>query len=162
MASAKFDVTKLSAELTKAARGLAAEAVVTLQKKTTFDVLAGVIKRTPVDEGTARGGWLVGIGLPPDGAGIIDKGELGDPSGAALNSGLSVMAQLEPYQIVYITNNVEYIVTLDQGGFIPPDPGPSRDPRKERKGKVLVRGGYSTQAPQGMVDVTLASMIGGG
>lgn len=149
---------KLNRELTELAKNLTETEVVTVQKKLAIDLFAGVIKRTPVDEGTARGGWQMGINDPPKGLGAKEKRALGDPSGPAMAGGLSKLSKLGPFQIVFITNNVVHAVVLDQGQFDPTDPGPSKDPRKGRKGRILVRGGYSTQAPAGMVDVTIASI----
>lgn len=149
---------KLNRELMEMAKDLSETEVVTVQKKLSIDLFAGVIKRTPVDEGTARGGWQLGINDPPKGVGAKEKRQLGDPTGPAMNSGLSKLASLGPFQIVFITNNVVHAVVLDQGQFDPTDPGPSKDPRKGRFGRVLVQGGYSIQAPAGMVDVTIASI----
>lgn len=161
----KEDMRKLSIEVPP-------EVVVATTKKLGLDVFRGVIKRTPVDTGRARGGWMVGINAPNDESTSSPEAGAtpGSPQGTALQRGITVLAKATPFCEVFITNNVTYIVVLDQGLFIPPDPGPSKQKRKKNKsgnyrgvrkeGKVLVQGGFSTQAPAGMVDVTLAEVLG--
>lgn len=120
--------------------------VVTAQKKISFDIFAGVIQMTPVDEGIARNGWQVGINEYPDGS----------SSEGNLAAGTAKINEVGLESVIFITNSVPYILVLDQGGFDPPDPGPSKDPRPGRKGRILVENGYSVQAPNGMVDATLS------
>ena len=136
--------------------------VVSVQKKMTLQLLVGVVKKTPVDKGRARGNWQVGIGFAPGGlvGGSFPKNVSGSPEsvseGNVLSKGIAtILGAKVPYQIWYVTNNVPYIVFLDQGGFKPPDPGPSRDRRKFRKGRILVKGGFSVQSPNSMVDATI-------
>jgi hypothetical protein len=141
------------------AKDLTEDQVVVVQKKLTLDLFAGVIKRTPVDTGVARGGWQIGISTPATGVGSKEQGVMGDFSGPTYTMGLSKLAGLGPFAIVYITNAVSYVAVLDQGLFDPANPGPSKDPRPGRHGRVLVSGGYSIQAPAGMVDVTITSLL---
>lgn len=124
------------------------------QKKIVFDILAGVIQRTPVDTGRARGNWQLSIGKPAEG----ETGELLKKTNKTNVNQQGKLASLPPYQIVWITNNVPYIEVLEFGGFVPKNPGPSKDPRPKRKGKTWVKDGYSVQAPQGMVRVTVAKI----
>lgn len=154
------NIDKLERDLNEMLRGATAETVRQVQKKLTFDLLAGVIRRTPVDEGRARGGWQVGVNeRPQPGQTPKDSGkQVGDGRGAAADRAAAAMAKLPDYAIVFVVNDVPYIVVLDQGLFDPANPGPSKDPRPGRKGRVLVSGGFSTQAPAGMVDVTIASI----
>lgn len=150
---------KLNADLQELVKDLTEEQVVTVQKKVAIDVFAGVIKRTPVDEGTARGGWQLGINDYPSTSTKKEKGEVGSPSGPTFDRGARTLGKLGPFKIVWITNAVHYIIVLDQGLFDPADPGPSKDRRKSRHGRILVKGGFSIQAPAGMVDATLASIM---
>ncbi len=71
---------------------------------------------------------------------------------------LDKLGNLPPYQITWLTNNLPYIEVLEFGKFVPENPGPSKDPRKGRKGRILVKDGYSVQAAQGMARVTLAEI----
>src|SRR5690606_23664498 len=110
--------------------------------------------RTPVDSGRARGNWQVTIGTPASGVvPVSDK-----QGGQTIAKGTETINAIPPFDVVWITNNMPYIEVLEYGLFNPPDPGPSKDPRPDRKGRVLVKDGYSQQAPQGMVGVTLAEL----
>lgn len=127
--------------------------LLTVHRKVSLDILVGVVLRTPVDTGRARGGWQLDNGPP------VPREGPEDPSGQRpISEGTQVLMKLEPYGLVSISNNVPYILVLDQGLFEPPDPGPSRDPRPGRLGRILVEAGHSVQAPNGMVDATLASI----
>lgn len=116
--------------------------------------------------------------MPPsaNSLGVKDKGEVGDPAGNTLDAGISALSQLSPFQVVFITNNVGYIIVLDQGMFDPKDPSEDEKSRKRRasrrsdarrkdaksaygnEGSSFVASGYSKQSPVGMVDVTIASL----
>ena len=72
----------------------------------------------------------------------------------------SLKIALLHYSIVFVSNNVNHVIVLDQGLFTPPNPGPSKDKRDDRLGKVLVQDGYSIQAPLGMVDLTIEELRG--
>lgn len=125
-----------------------------LQRFICLTALKKLVEMTPADIGTARGNWQVTIGAP-----TFDAIGLEDPSGTeAIGKGSAVIEALGPFQLCVIQNNTEYIEVLENGGFIPPDPGPSKDRRPDRKGKILVVGGYSTQAPNGMLKVTFESI----
>jgi hypothetical protein len=124
--------------------------IVSFQKKIIFQALQKLIEKTPVDEGPARANWQVTIGTPA--TSILDAED--KEGGATFEKGAAVTAALGPFQNVWITNNSQYIEVLENGGFIPKSPGPSKDKRPDRKGKVLVVSGYSAQAPNGMLKVT--------
>lgn len=111
--------------------------------------LRRIVLRTPVDTGRARGNWQVSLGGSVEG-----EKQVPDPVGegrALIDGGVAA----DPFVNIWIQNNVGYINILEHGGFDPPNPGPSKDRRKGRKGKVLVSSGFSVQAPNGMVQVTL-------
>jgi hypothetical protein len=73
---------------------------------------------------------------------------VGDPIAA----GQGTIKSSPPFCVIWISNNVPYIGVLEYGLFEPPNPGVNRD------GDVKVSGGYSVQAPEGMVMVTLAEL----
>lgn len=131
----------------------------TAQRKIALDVLAGVVLATPVDTGRARGNWQVTINKAPSGSLLSGKssGRSSDKKGQrTIQKGAGRIERLRTYGRIYISNNVPYIRILNDGGFVPKNPGPTRDRRKGRRGRVLVRDGYSVQAPNGMVETTLA------
>jgi len=109
-----------------------------LLKKVALQVLTGVVEKTPVDTGRARGNWQVAVGAA--GGGTV---ELLDPSGeaeahldasssAAIAAGLGKLSSVKLGSTIVIYNNVEYIVALENG--------------------------HSGQAPQGMVKLTVAEV----
>jgi hypothetical protein len=63
---------------------------------------------------------------------------------------LDFIAKLGPYEKFHISINDPHMLIIDNGSFVPPNPGPSKDTFPGRKGKTWVSGGYSTQAPSGV------------
>ena len=113
----------------------------TFVRKVTFDVLAEIIRRTPVDYGWARANWQIGIGERPDGTigsreDFESKGKAKQGSGsyraARAIQGQQVTATMSFVKaggVNYIVNNVPYIMRLEEG--------------------------WSKQAPAGMARVTV-------
>jgi len=99
--------------------------------------LRGVVLLTPVDEGRARASRAV---FP----------------GSLVGLGL--------WQTVWITSSLPYIEVLEYGGYPDPPLRGSWNPRLRRY-EVKSAGGFSRQAPRGMVRITYAavlSALGGG
>lgn len=140
--------------LYEVSKQLTQEQLVQVHKKIVFDALRLLVVGTPVDLGNARANWQVTIGGPASGVLTGEDRE----GGRTIAKGFGKVSNLVPFQVVYITNNVEYIEVLDQGLFVPTDPGPSSDSRPGREGRVLVSSGYSTQAPAGIIDPALATL----
>ncbi len=160
---AELRTTEFSApakELSKAQRRLA---ILGLRK---------VIKRTPVDTGNLRAQWQTATGIAPTGQ---VKGE--DPSGQqALIRGISAIAGVPDFDVIYIVNNAEHAVVVETGGFRPKDPEDSKEANKRRAksrsrakrrsiarslgaaGRPLVAGGFSKQAPSGMLDISFQEL----
>jgi hypothetical protein len=112
--------------------------------------LRNLVLLTPVDTGQARAGWNVGIN------GVNTRVNAPSKTGASvIRRGASVIKKVGSFQNLYISNAVRHAAILDQGGFVPRDPGPSKDPRPGRLGRVLVSGGFSIQAPHGMMRRTV-------
>lgn len=128
--------------------------LVKLHRFITLEFLRRVVLRTPVDEGIARANWQVDIGIAPETV-IDDTLE----AGTVIRKASSKLRRLKPYAVTHIVNNASHILPLEFGLFDPPNPGPSRDERPDRKGRVLVKDGYSMQAPNGMVEVTMGEML---
>ena len=90
-----------------------------------IEALTRVVLKTPVDEGRARGNWQVSNGAPA--AGEVEQV---DPSGAAaIAAGTATINEAKAFSETHVTNNVPYIVKLNDG--------------------------HSQQAPQGMVGTTM-------
>ncbi|HML75425.1 MAG TPA: hypothetical protein PKB02_13130 [Anaerohalosphaeraceae bacterium] len=85
--------------------------VVRVQKSLVLQALRSIVSMTPVDTGRARGNWLVTIGGPAV-ASIDALDKIGQDT---INKGLAQIANLPPYQVVWISNNVDYIEFLEYG-----------------------------------------------
>ena len=86
--------------------------------------------RSPVDTGRFRGNWTLSFGAA-DG----DITAVLDPSGSATvarNTGMMTAYPREGFPVIYLQNNLPYAERLEQG--------------------------YSTQAPSGMVGITVADL----
>ena len=87
------------------------------KEKIGFDCFAGIVKRTPVDTGRARGNWMVSLGAAVEA--VVDSGPTisnDEPVPSALkNEGLSTISKSKPGQDIVISNNLPYIVFLEEG-----------------------------------------------
>ena len=95
-----------------------------------LQVFTGVVFRSPVLSGRFRGNNMVSVGSPSD---EFDEG-ISDASGqATIARGQAVIAGAQnPFEIIYIMNNLPYAVPLEQGS--------------------------SDQAPAGIYEVTINSI----
>jgi len=121
------DVRSFNAEIAKLTKTLPREQITLVQKKLALQFLRGVVMKTPVDTGRARGGWTTTINKPS-----LDLVEAVRDAPEVFAEAAAVLGDLEAYRIVWIANNVEYLVWLEEG--------------------------TSKQAPAGMVSVTLAEL----
>jgi len=111
-----FDIEKFADKLYGRGR--------TFARKLCMDIDRGVVLSTPVRTGRARGGWLVGLNL------INDTPTIEDETGqATIDENNREINKLILGDIVYISNNVNYVQFLERGS--------------------------SKQAPNGMVAKTL-------
>lgn len=107
------------------------EAMFNLMRSVMLTGLTSLVLMTPVDTGRARGNWIVSLGA----ASYRYQDTSLDPSGSSsIAEGLANAAALksDPFALVYIQNNLPYIEALEDGS--------------------------STQAPNGMVTVTIAKL----
>lgn len=111
-----FMARALPGQVSQVTRGLALRALV------------GVVMRTPVDTGRARGGWSTSLG----GATGRDTGVLDRSGSAPIAQGTATIGQHKGYEQIVLENNVPYIGKLDEGS--------------------------SQQAPDGMTELTLADL----
>jgi hypothetical protein len=175
------NINEFSREVTNFSKVIAPQAVGLLVKTLAFTALDRLIKRTAVDVGRAKGGWQVALNT-------IREGETGavDPGGAkALAAGKTVIGSAAPFDAVFMSNSVPYIMVLERGGYIPPNPENSPEANKRRAarrnarqrkragqlaaasggsrkdtGAPLVRDGFPIQQPLGMVAVTFEEIRG--
>ena len=116
-----------------------------IQKSFVFFLYSNIVKRTPVDTGRARSNWNVSIGSPntkitDDVNRRVSFNEIPDADGGP---------------IYFITNNLPYIRTLEYGGYPSPVKKGSWD-KKQKRYVVKSANGFSKQAPNGMLGVTVA------
>jgi hypothetical protein len=105
-------------------------------RKIALELFRRVIYKTPVDSGRARANWQVTIGSAASGTVQID-----DTNGSATMTRATAASRgFRAGDVIYLTNNLPYIMKLEEGGY--PD-GP----------KTV--GGFSRQAPAGMVALTV-------
>jgi hypothetical protein len=124
---------RFNKEMRKASRLFVGEELVLFHKKLALDILRSILKKMPVDTGRARGAWRLTISRPSE-----EVGEGTESIAEVTTMAVSELGALRPFQTVWLTNNVPYILELEDGS--------------------------SDQAPHGMVSVTLAeaaSAIGG-
>lgn len=108
-----------------------------------------VVKRTPVDTGQARGGWIASVGsVSLSASGKKDK--TGESTIQKANS----QAENAPGSVYYLINNVNHIAVLEYGGYPTPVKRGSWD-KKSKSYKIKSTNGYSQQAPSGILRVSL-------
>ena len=100
-------------------------------RRLALDGLTRIVQRTPVDTGRARGNWIVTVGERS-----MFAGAPVDPVGTrVISDGVAALNEFqaaETFPSIFIQNNLPYIERLE--------------------------GGYSTQAPGGMVSITLTEL----
>jgi hypothetical protein len=109
-----------------------------ITRKSTLELFSRITRRTPVDTGRTRANWQFALGSAP--SGVYQRT---DKQGqATIGNAVGVLENWVPdEQSGYIVNNVPWIFMLEDGGY---GPGPK------------TTGGFSKQAPQGMVKISMA------
>lgn len=111
------------------------------RKRLAIEMFKRIIMRTPVDTGRARGNWQATFGGPATRTfELTDKG--GENTVTKMANKVNA-SKLKTHPTIYLTNNIPYILRLENGGYNGPTAKVTDD-------------GYSRQAPSGMVKVTLA------
>ncbi|HZJ98457.1 MAG TPA: HK97 gp10 family phage protein [Tissierellaceae bacterium] len=104
-------------------------------KVAAMELFKSVIMMTPVDTGRARGNWQCTMTRPADG--VIDSEQSEEATIAKM---VETTLKSSISKGIFLTNNLPYIQKLEYGGY-------GQGPKTE--------GGYSKQAPAGMVRVSL-------
>jgi len=112
-----------------------------LDVKRTFALMlfTKVVQRTPVDSGAHRQNWLVTINQES-----FEYNPGLQKGGRVLSTGKSQIDKARAGDKIILQNNGPAITKLEYGGYGPNSP----------TGKTV--GGFSKQAPRGMVGVTMA------
>lgn len=115
-----------------------------------YQLSTNIINKTPVDEGRARSNWFLAFGNPYRGA-AISTDKSGDTAASRANQQLT---KFQLGDVIYFTNNLPYIKTLEYGKFPKPVKRGSRNSRTKQY-EIKSNNGYSKQAPQGMVRISI-------
>jgi hypothetical protein len=101
----------------------------TVVRKLTLDIFSGITTRTPVDTGRARASWMVTEGQPSNDVPSADGFKKGTTAPPPTPPNVSA---IDGKKSVFIVSSLDYIEPLENG--------------------------HSSQAPAGMVAVTLAEV----
>lgn len=118
-----MSVAQFNSELDRFTKRLAPDLLVPFHQKLALDLLRRIAIKTPVDTGRARGNWQTSINQWSE-----EEHFSSDPVG----EGATVLARIPPFATIFLTNNVSYIIYLEEGS--------------------------SKQAPEGMVAISLEEM----
>ena len=110
-----------------------------VRKAYAFALYSSIVQKTPVDTGRARGNWNISTGQ-------VDSTTRPEQKTPQYSSSAQ-MPEPKGDEPIYISNNLPYITTLEYGGY----------PKNPKGGNGKTENGYSKQAPNGMVGVTLAN-----
>jgi len=111
-----------------------------------FKVFEGVTLSTPVDTGAARQNWTVTLNAETD---AKDENKT---NGNVLADGGAVIQGAKGDDKIFIQNNLPYVPALEYGLY----PNPPKHGGVNSKGQPKTVGGFSSQAPAGMIGITLA------
>jgi len=93
---------------------LVPQKVVQFIAKISFELLTRIVEKTPVKTGRAQGGWQMTVDE------VNSEEWLGsDP----LNSAMGTLSSIGPTSVVYLNNNVPYIMFLEAGSSSQAAPG---------------------------------------
>lgn len=108
----------------------------TVTRKVALELFRGVVMKTPVDTGRAKGNWQVSIGTPA--TGVVEWTDKTPEGHLSSESLAKITREVESWDgakvAIYLSNNLAYIERLENG--------------------------YSGQSPAGMVRVTLSEYPG--
>lgn len=99
--------------------------------KVGLEALRGVVDKSPVDTGRFRGNWQVAIGTEPSGT-LDTTDKNGGPTIAAGAGAVSAYSAVMGFPKMFLVNNLPYAIPLEEG--------------------------HSSQAPGGMVALTVAEI----
>jgi hypothetical protein len=118
----------------------------TVARRSTLDLFTAVVLKSPVDTGRFRANWNVSQGAPD-----ITVTNSTDKNRAKAE--VDKVQSLPVGGITYLSNSLPYATVLEYGQY-PNPPKMGSKKRGEDGIAVHVRGGYSMQAPQGMVRIS--------
>ena len=120
--SIERSVRKFNRQMNAATKDMTETQLVKFHKKTSFEALRGIIELTAVDTGRARANWQTTNRTPAKGTvPYPSKGKI--PEGRSETSilsqtvaaGAAAIAKIKPFSVLWITNNLDYIIELEYG-----------------------------------------------
>jgi Bacteriophage HK97-gp10, putative tail-component len=121
-----------------------------------FELLKMIVVRTPVDTGRAAGSWMV-RGGETDSFVLPDSTQMTrDDAVTAVMARVSKVDFSNPYMMWWIFNNLPYIASLEYGLY----PKEVKEGTRLKDGSYVIKtvGGFSKQAPAGMVRLSIAEL----
>ena len=120
--SIERSVRKFNREMNKATKDMTVTQLVKFHKKTAFKALRGILELTPVRTGRARANWQTTNRTPAKGKTPYSS-EAEIPEGKSETSilsqtvaaGSAAIAKIQPFSVLWITNNLDYIIELEYG-----------------------------------------------
>jgi len=122
------DLRSFQLQLDRAYERKVEQRVAQVTRWVALEALRRVVLKSPVDTGRFRGNWQTAVSVRPDGVVEVEDKD----GGQTISEGSRNIAQLKPYEVVYLSNNVPYARKLEDG--------------------------HSRQAPQGVVSITVAEL----
>jgi hypothetical protein len=119
-------------------------------KMSTLYIFGQVVYRSPVDTGRFRANWVCTYNRIAEGFTRDTTDKKGDRT---VNTIENQINRFPVGGVMWLSNSLPYAMTLEYGGY-PNPPKMGSKKRGEAGIAVHVQGGYSMQAPQGMVRIT--------
>jgi len=125
--------------------------------RTVISLFTQIVMKSPVDTGNFRANWNFSFGTPDTstkdarGAGM----GAGDESVGKMRSEIAASPNGATGRVSWLSNGLPYAAVLEYGGY--PNPPKKGSYIPGRGYVILSEGGFSRQAPHGMVRVTLES-----
>ena len=122
----------------------------TVMRSVSLKLFSAIIKASPVDEGLFRGNWQASGATPA--TGVL---KTPDKSGDITINRMSNFVQTTPsWQEMTLANNSAQSLVIEYGGYPSPVKRGTWN-KKTKKYEIRSIGGYSKQAPQGVVRVNI-------
>ena len=157
------------------------KSIVALVKKIAFEAYKRTLMKTPVDKGFLRGAWTLALGTPSDAntqkmlgrskntgsAGLF--GSKSEQMQGQFNEVMAQMSDMKDLQTIWLSNAMPYVETVEFGGYPNPPKKGSYVPyavgksgrKRSGTGKWVIKsaGGYSKQAPKGMLSLSIQEVV---
>lgn len=83
-----------------------------LFRKVILDLDTAIVLKTPVDTGRARSNWFPSVSVP---SGALDENLADVSGGISISRAAAIVTAVKLGDIVWLTNNISYILDLENG-----------------------------------------------